>query len=201
VSDFSVWLKRVLEYGESVQDGPPVWRGVDVRPLLDAAFRDHALDVAGTPVVFDLGAAKWAARLLADTCWRLTSDDPSEPVPEREPDSPAAHLSADVTLRFLPAVYRRAKARGIDHPLVPELDRVFRAWPLSGALADLDGSPTGPTDFGGHVGLQMLYAERVAATGRAGWVPSGGSARERVEYAFVERNRPVPVLSAEGTHE
>jgi hypothetical protein len=194
-------LKRILEYGESFQDEPPVWRGVDVRPLLDAAFRDHTLDVAGPPVAFDPAASEWAARLLADACWRLTSDDPSEPVPNREPDSPAAHLSADVTLRFLPAVYRRAKVRATDHPLVQELERAFRAWPLSGALADLGGNPTGPTDFGGHVGLQMLYAERVAATGRSGWVPADGSARDHVEYAYAERGRPLPALAAEGTHE
>jgi hypothetical protein len=152
-------------------------------------------------VAFDPAAAEWGARLLADACWRLTSDDPSEPVPKREHDSSAAHLSADVALRFLPTVYRRAKARGIDHPLVGVLDGTFRAWPLSGVLADLDGSPTGPTDFGGHAGLQMLYAERLAATGRAGWMPVGGTARERVEYAYAERGRPQPAVAAEGTHE
>jgi hypothetical protein len=194
-------LRRVLEYGESVQDGPPAWQGVDVRPILEAAFHQHALDVAGSPVGFDPASAEWAARFLADACWRLVGEVVSEPIRLREPDSPAAHLSADVTLRLLPTLYRRAKARAIDHPLVGELERVFRGWPLSGVLADLDGSPTGSTEFFGHVGLQMLYAERLAATGRMGWVPAGGTARDRVDLAYTERGRPMPVLTGETANE
>jgi MoxR-vWA-beta-propeller ternary system domain bpX4 len=204
VSDVPTWLKRILEYGESVQAGSPEWRSADrpnVLSVLETAFRDHALDVAGLPVSFNPAAAEWAARCLADACWRLVGDGTSAPVRPREPDSPSAHLSADVTLRFLPTVYRRAKARGTDHPLVKDLDAVFRAWPLSGILADLDGSPTGSVDFFGHAGLQVLYAERLAATGRADWVPADGVGRDRVAYAYVERGRPMPVVVVETDHE
>jgi hypothetical protein len=197
----AAWLKRVLEYGESVQDAPPAWEGGEARTILESAFREHLLDVAGPPVPFDPAVAEWAAQLLADACWRLVSEEPTPAFRPREPDSPAAHLSADVTLRLLPAVYRRAKARTFDHPLVRDLDAVFRGWPLSGVLADLDGSPTGSVEFFGHAGLQVLYAERLAATGRVGWVPLSGVGRDRVEYAFAERNRPVPTVLPETVYE
>ncbi len=57
---------------------------------------------------------------------------------------------------------------------------------------DLDAEPLGPLDFAGHPGLQLLYAERLAAAPRAAWVPPAGPAREWAERAFHERGRPLP---------
>ena len=49
-----------------------------------------------------------------------------------------------------------------------------------------------PPTFGGHPGLQLLYAERLAGVGRPGWVPPSGPAREWVERVHSERGRPLP---------
>ncbi|QJW98879.1 hypothetical protein [Frigoriglobus tundricola] len=194
---FPEWLERLLSTGESVQDGPPSLvlserRSVEGR--LRAAFDQHALDVAGPPIAFDPDAALRAAEVLARACWLLVSgDEGTRPALALDPArAPGANLSADVTLRFLPVVHRRARARGPDGTLVIALDRILRAWPLSGVLADLDGEPVTAPDFG-HPGLQLLYAERLAATGRAGWVPATGPVREWVERVFAERGVPVPV--------
>src|SRR5438477_435299 len=81
----------------------------------------------------------------------------------------------------LTAAHRRATLRDPGVTLAAELERVFRAWPLSGVLADLDAEPTTDPAFGGHPGLQLLYAERLVRTGRPGWVPKAGPAREWVE--------------------
>jgi len=162
---------------------------------LHVAYDRHSLDVAGPTVAFDPEAALWAALTLANACWALVGSDRMERL--EVPVSPAAktaatHLSADVVLRFLPAVYRRAIARGPESGLTTDLARLLRAWPLSGVLADLDGEPSATPEFGGHPGLQMLYAERLVVTGRAGWLPVNGTAREWVDRVFEERGRPVP---------
>lgn len=196
---FRDWLARVLADGESVQEEPPVLRDAERPPViadLRAAFERHALDVAGPPVAFDPAAAVGAAVVLARACWQLVGGDPEAIDVGVKPAAAAAHLSADVTLRFLPVVYRRARARITDGEPTTALDRLLRAWPLSGVLADLDGEPTTPPDFDGHPGLQLLYAERLVATGRVGWVPKAGPARAHVERVFAERGRPLPEVPA-----
>jgi hypothetical protein len=200
---FADWLTRVLTRGESVQEALPALTP-DERPgvlaVLRAAFDDHALDVAGPPIAFEPGVSLAAAVVLARACWLLVGADEKEPAAlpfQAEPVSPAAHLSADVTLRFLPAVHRRAKVRSDTEPLAAAVETLLRAWPLSGVLADLDGEPTTPPEFGGHPGLQLVYAERLLATGRAGWVPTTGPAREWVERVYSERGKPVPALPKE----
>jgi hypothetical protein len=198
---FADWLDRVLTEGESVQAGPPVISGPDAaatRDVLRRAFDRHVLDVAGPLVPFHEAAALAAAGLLAVACWRLVADEdapPSGPNLAREPSVAAAHLSADVTLRFLPAVYRRARLRGADDPLAIELADRLRHWPLSGVLADLPRAPAISLDFGGHPGLQLLYAERLADHENPAWVPAAGPAREWAERVFAERGRPLPVAA------
>lgn len=189
---FADWLDTVLTAGESVQDGPPDPRRE--RPAvfsrLRVAFDRHALDVAGPRLPFEPVTAFAAAELLAVACWRQASGDDAIPLPSLEPAGPATHLSADLTLRLLPGVYRRAVAS--DGPVAVELETVLRRWPLTGVLADLDGGPTSPPEFGGHRGLQLLYAERLLLAPRAGWVPPAGPAREVAERVFAGRNRPLP---------
>jgi hypothetical protein len=186
-----------------VQDAEPVLaadeRGL-VESLLEAAFEQHSLHVAGPPVTYDPKAGIAAAQVLARACWLHAIGNESDTVAlnlEADPCSSGAHLSADVTLRFLPAVLRRARARQAESGLVKALDRILRAWPLSGVLADLDGTPTATLDFGGHPGLQLLYAERLAATDRVGWLPPPGPAREWVERVYHERGIPIPALVLE----
>lgn len=192
---FRDWLARVLADGESVQEAPPELASAQ-RPAvtadLRAAFGRHALDVAGPPLAFDPVAAVGAAVVLARACWQLVGGDPGPLDVGAQPATASAHLSADLTLRFLAVVHRRARARSVEGELAVGLDRLLRAWPLSGVLADLDGEPTTPPDFDDHPGLQLLYAERLVATGRVGWVPKDGPARARAERVFAERGRPLP---------
>lgn len=193
---FRDWLDRVLSDGESVQGAPPHLAPAErpaVEELLRSAFNLHALDVAGPPIDFDPHAAVGAAFTLARACWVLVSGEEREPLAFGAPTSPGANLSADVTLQFLPSVYRRARVRAPGGPLTTQIERLLRAWPLSGVLTDLDGAPTTAPDFGGHRGLQLLYAERLARTGRAGWVPRTDPARAWTERAFAERGTPMPV--------
>jgi hypothetical protein len=198
VQAFRGWLERVLNEGESVQGAVPELSADavgSIEEMLRAAFELHILDVAGPPVSFDANIAILAAEILARACWFLTGASEGENVKlatDVKPATPSAHLSADLTFRFLPAIYRRARLHNPEGALVHELDRLLRVWPLSGVLADLDGEPLTPTDFGGHPGLQLLYAERLVGTGRAGWLPPPGPAKEWVERVFHERGKPLP---------
>jgi len=197
-SAFHIWLSRLLQHGESVQEEAPevgFAERNEARDALRTAFERHVLDLAGPPIPFDPRAAVEGAIVVANACWRLVGGAPDDAAlkPDCEPATAAAHLSADVTLRFLPVVYRRARAQAVEGRLTTELDALLRAWPLSGVLADLAGEPTTPLDFGGHIGLQMLYAERFATTPRTGWLPPPGPSREWVEYIFQERRLSIPV--------
>jgi len=113
------------------------------------------------------------------------------------PDAPAAHLSADLVLRFLPQVHRRARALDPADPLVMILERVLRQWPLSGVLADVLEGPVTPPDFGGHAGLLFLYAERLARHEKPAWLPTGPG-REYAEVVWAELGKDATLLRQAG---
>jgi hypothetical protein len=195
MSNFPAWLKELLTTGESVMPGPPVCAPGD-RPAalahLRADFARQALDVAGPPLDLDPAAALTSAEHVASACWRLVSGEAGPRFAAGEPTSCAAHLSADVTLRFLPAVVHRARRRPPENPLAAELTALLGRWPLSGVLADLHEPPRGDLSFGGHPGLQLLYAERLVRREKPGWMPPVGPTRERVELVYRQHGLPPP---------
>lgn len=198
---FTDWLSQLLEQGVSAQTDPPTLPAHErpaVGNVLNQAFDLNALDVAGPPIPFDRDAAINAAEVFAWSCWYLVSGEffIANLRMRANLNTPAHHLSVDVAFRFLPSLLHRAKARDRDGELVRELDRLARAWPLSGVLVDLGSQPQSPLDFGGHSGLQMLYAERLIETGQPGWIPTGESARDWVEHIFRERGKPLPATIA-----
>jgi hypothetical protein len=196
---FVTFLRRLLSEGSVVLSAPPVLRREDrgdAAALLAAAFADHALDVAGPPIAFDTPVALAAAECVAKACWFLVSRDEQADAVGRAlvlppEDVPAAHLSADVVLRFLPSVHRRARVFAPDDVLTAALATMLRQWPLSGALADVADPPLTAPTFGGHPGLLLLYAERLASHEKTAWV-TDGPVRPFVELVFAERGLRLP---------
>ena len=90
-------------------------------------------------------------------------------------------------LRYLPQVLKRARGLDPTDPLIRLLEDVLRRWPLSGVLSDVARARSRPLDFGGHPGLLLLYAERLAANDRPAWRPvqpsPGWDYYELVNYA------------------
>jgi hypothetical protein len=170
--------------------------------LLGRAHRCYCLDVAGPPVAFDSDTALAAAELVACACWFLVNH--AEPPAELEtrlvmpapPATAAQHLSADLVLRFLPQVHRRARALAPDDRLAALLAGVLRQWPLSGVLSDMEEGPLTPPAFGGHPGLLLLYAERLARNEKPAWVPAGWG-REYLELVLAGLGKErSPLLTA-----
>ncbi len=197
---FVEFLQRLLSDGAVVlRQRPQVAPGErrEAADLLARACADHALDVAGPLVPFDEAAALRAAELVWWACWFLLQRHEPDVEVERHllpgdlPTTPAQHLSFDLAGRFLVQVHRRAAAASRDDGLTRRLDLVLRRWPLTGVLADLPEGPAGSVELGGHPGLLLLYAERLAQRARPSWVPAG-AALEHVELVFAERGLRVP---------
>jgi hypothetical protein len=203
---FVEFLRRLLGEGTVVLSAPPALSDANragATAVLSAAFADHVLDVAGPPVTFDAPAALAAAEFVGKACWFLVSrDEPPNAVEQalkmpRPGETPGWHLSADVVLRFLPAVYRRARALSPDDVLTRSLEARLREWPLAGVLSEVNASPVTAPTFGGHPGLLLLFAERLAEHVKPAWVPDGPG-RAYVEMVFAERGLRVPVAAGQG---
>jgi hypothetical protein len=200
------FLGRLFDEGRVVlRDRPASAPSPDPRAVgrLERVFAAYRLEVAGPLIAFEPRVAVAAAELVRQACWALV--DRSEPVEalarrlgmSRPPARPEDHLSADLTMRYLPVVHRRARALDAADALAGLLATVLRDWPLSGVLADLDDGPARPPDLGSHPGLMLLYAERLARHERSAWRPAA-AAMPYVELALRDLGRGPPLLVAAG---
>ncbi len=203
----TTFLRGVVDAGRLVLREPlPAQADPGAAPLLREAFERVALTVAGPPIAFDAAVALAAARVLyhAAWCFLVPNDavDSAALTMTGDPARPSHHLSADVALRYLPALYRRTRALRPGDELIGHLAELLRRWPLSGVLGDVAGPPLAPLDFGGHRGLQLLYAERLARHEKAAWFPRGPT-RETIELVWQDLGRdlatiPIPADRPDG---
>jgi hypothetical protein len=200
MSAFVTFLDRLLTDGAAVLQGPPVVAATDrtlAAERLAAAYDTLRLDVPGPALPFDARAAVAAAELLWWASWLLVHRDalPAEvekalalPVPPR---TAAAHLSTDLVLRYLPVIHRRARGIEPTDVLTRQMALVLRQAPLSGVLSDVEDGPASTVELGGHAGLLLLYAERLADHCHPAWVVEG-PARPFIELVFAERGLSLP---------
>lgn len=186
------FLRMLFDEGRIVLKRRPISSEADRGPalaLLQAAFDVHRLDVAGPLIAFDPASALRAAELVRQSSWFLVNRSETVEMMERflipppTPKAAAEHLSADLTFRFLPQIQRRARSIAPGDHLSTFLADLLRAWPLSGVLSDIEEGPKDVGDLGGHPGLWMLYAERLALDEKPGWMLKG-PARGYVELVF-----------------
>jgi hypothetical protein len=164
--------------------------------LLEEAYRAYRLSVAGPDIPFDQAVGFSAAELIRQSSWALVNhDDRISHLKKRltmpiEPVTAAHHLSADLTLRYLPQIFNRASVLDPSDPLIDLLKGLLRRWPLSGVLSDVAEAPLNSLELGGHPGLLLLYSERLAANDRPAWRPvHGGPGQEYYELVIHERGR------------
>jgi hypothetical protein len=194
MSALAAFLQDILYEGRArLRDRPErsTQRDPEALAVLRQAFADHRLDVAGPLLELDEAVALGAAEFIRQAAWFLVSrDEPPEELDQPlglpgPPRSATQHLSADLVLRLLPAIHRRARALDPTDRLTIRLAEVLRRWPLSGVLADVEEGPLTPLDFDDHPGLLLLYAERLAQHPKPAWMPEG-LGREYVELVWRE---------------
>jgi hypothetical protein len=199
MSQLADFLHDLLHQGTITFWQPPDFapdHGPESVGVLREAYEFYRLEVAGPLIDFDAAAALAAGDLVRRAAWYLLNRDEPEAEVERalHPGQPpvraAQHLSADLVLRFLPTIHRRARLLAPGDRLPDLLAEVLRRWPLTGVLSDVDEEPLTSLDLDGHPGLLLLYAERLGRKLKPAWVPSQGPVWEYVELILGDR---IPV--------
>jgi hypothetical protein len=138
MNSFHDFLTQLLNEGRVVfrstkaPHDPP--RPEDIA-LLERAYRIHRLSVAGPDTPFDPAVGYSAAELIRQSSWALVSrGEGISRLKQRltmpiEPSTPAHHLSADLTLRYLPQVLKRARGLDPTDPLNDILESILKRWP------------------------------------------------------------------------
>jgi hypothetical protein len=202
------FLAQLFDEGKIVFRAAPRDRpSASAVAVLTAAFEAYSLAIAGPRIAFDAELALAAAELLRQASWALVNrDERMTDLVKRlkmpvSPLTPSQHLSADLTMRYLPQVLRRARGLDPSDPLVTQLANVLRTWPLSGVLADVAEPPLVPLQFGGHPGLMLLYAERLIGNDRPFWRPiQKGPSWEYYELVLQEHGQPAPAVDGNEVH-
>jgi MoxR-vWA-beta-propeller ternary system domain bpX4 len=199
MSALTPFLDRLLTIGEARLTGrPEADERQDTDEVLRRAFGEYRLDLAGPLLDIDANAALHAALFMARAYWFAVSRDESPAqVKQRlpaipDPTTPAAHASIDSTLRYAVTIYRRVHAQNAEDVLAIQLAEVLRRCPLTGVRSDVSDPAIGDVAFGGHTGLQLLYAERLAAKLRPAWLPPGGRIREAIDLVYQHLVKKLP---------
>ena len=205
---FDDFLTQLFDEGKIVFRTAPRDRpSASANDVLATAFEACSLAVAGSRIAFDAETARAAAELLRQASWALVNrDERMSDLVKRlkmpgSPLTPSQHLSADLTLRYLPQVLRRTRGLEPSDPLVAHLASVLRIWPLSGVLSDVSEGPLVSLQFGGHTGLMLLYAERLIGNDRPRWRPlQKGPSWDYYELVVQKHAQPAPAAAGNEVH-
>lgn len=131
----------------------------------------------GTPPEFDLSAGRWAGLSMFRACQFASYRDlgPADIQHEfgqafSDARTPAAHYSVDLTLRYLPDLWRFAQTAADDDPLLVVLAQWAADWPISsvglvGTGFSRPESVVSIDEFAHDVSLLQQYVDRIFATG------------------------------------
>lgn len=171
------FLQSLHDSGRAVLEPPDrEWLKVVVAAASDAGERkrtiqllatwheEAVLDLPGALLPFHPAAAWWGAVMLFRAaclvCFREMEVSDIVELLRREPmpdaDKPEAHFSADLCLRHWPDLYRMARARSEDDPLVKAMHDFAKEVPLSAPGMHLAVEHP----LLAHPGLRQIYAER-----------------------------------------
>jgi hypothetical protein len=137
--------------------------------FLEGEYDNECLHYPGKPPAFDAVAALWAAQIIYISAQLLLyRKDKEEDLPLLFPEykgaiTPAAMLSADLCLRFLPDVWQMAKNMDADDLLVEILDHYLTQWPYSAVGTAIDVTETAFELMASDPCLLQLYIDRIIA--------------------------------------
>jgi hypothetical protein len=134
--------------------------------FLEQEYECEALHFPHAVPPFDASAALWSTRIVYTSAQLLLAREsmPTE-LPTLLPDyegaqTPSAILSADLCLRFLPAMIKHLRAADSEDPLIPLLEKHLITWHYSGVDHPLD---IAALDFSAYTDpcLHALYRDRI----------------------------------------
>jgi len=134
--------------------------------FLHQEYQRECLGYPHTPPLFKAGPAIWAAEVVyAAAQLVLYRQDPPEELESlfpKQPFEPNAEnmLSADLCLRFLPAILRELEAINYDDPLIPILRQILDEWHYSGINRYQPKSEVNWDKLLAHPSFRQLYADR-----------------------------------------
>ena len=141
-----------------------------VLDLLHTRYEQEAIGYPGTPPEWDAAAAEWSAKVLFYAGQLvLYRHAEVETLTEYFPKfmsttTPAAQLSADLCLRYLPALLHHLDAIHPDDELIGVLRDLLAEWPYSGLLANPAVEVIDLTGITKNACLRQLYLDRVIGT-------------------------------------
>ena len=171
----SLFKEGRVRVGESVgRDGqlrqPTADDLQETKAILKEFELSYRADLSGDPPAVSDKALLWGAVTTFYASSFLAYRDAGEDairlalsVPCPEASSPSVCYSVDLTLRFLPDLFRLARATSPHDPLVSVLTELARRWPLSSVgIASVE--PVDVTSFLDSACLLQLYIDRIIAT-------------------------------------
>ena len=169
----------------------------DVDVVLVSAEKVAAESLAGESPGFDLGCARWAAQMFYGACHFLVCRDINieaiqaffkQACPQAH--SPKTDYSVDLVFRYLPDLVGMTRALATGDPLLQELLKLGKDWPLSSVgISGIENVDL--KSFIDHPALRQLYADRIIAradTSRLG--------DPQLDFAVKEALGDYPDLSA-----
>lgn len=165
------FLQALFEHGRVRVGAPGDAISSDQWSRVDALLAErHAADRADFPGDIPPLAPE-AARWAAEQCYRACqfavyrdagaekiAETLSAPCPQAPPAS--RHISVDLTFRFLPDLYRLAKAASEGDPLCERLRGWAAEWPFS-SVGMPGVNPADINDVCEHSGLLLRYVDRI----------------------------------------
>lgn len=134
--------------------------------LLEEYYRADALTMPHTAPSFHPEAALWAAKYIFSTIQLVLLRDIGE---ERMNElltgytgeyTPEAIYSADLTLRFLPDIFKFASGLSPEDPLIAKLKLTAQLWPFSSiGIANIPASSA--DTMLSHPSLRLAYIDRI----------------------------------------
>ena len=138
--------------------------------LLRDRYEQEATGYRGTPPPWDEAAAEWSAKVVFHAGQLILyrqheGDELSDYFPIFPgPITPAAQLSADICLRYLPALLQHLDAIHPDDELIEILRQLLGQWPYTGLLANPSEAPNNLSLVLKDDCLRQLFVDRVIAT-------------------------------------
>lgn len=147
----------------------------EVVAFLEGEYERECTDYPFTPPAFSAAAALWGAKTVyfAAQLYLYRQNKPAE-LPSILPPfngkaDASAMLSADLCLRFLPAVKFALEAVDANDALIPVLEQFFVAFPYSGIGRDGEFTPPDTAPITTNDCLTQLYLDRIAERKAAKW--------------------------------